>query len=67
MDRIEFYKKAVNKFITARNDSVLVYGGGNNDSSSLHFDIMATILIYIMKLFYKVKRFFGNIKKYLKR
>lgn len=31
MDRIEFYKKAVNKFITAKNDSVLVCGGGNND------------------------------------
>jgi len=31
MDRIEFYKKAVNKFITAKNDTVLVCGGGNND------------------------------------
>ena len=31
MDRAEFYKNVVNKFITAKTDTVLICGGGNND------------------------------------
>ena len=31
MYKIEFYKKVVNKLITAKNDSVLICDRGNND------------------------------------
>ena len=31
MDRAEFYKNVVNKFITAKTDTVLICGGGSND------------------------------------
>ena len=78
INKLSIFKKEVNtkKINTVRRtkigskiSSYIIEDGKSyieKNSSSFHFDILVTILIYIIKLFYKVKRFFGNIKRRLK-
>ena len=77
INKLSIFKKEINtnKINTVRqkkNDlkipSYIIEDGQSyreKNSISFYFDIFVTSLIYILKLFFKVKRFFGNIKRSL--
>lgn len=77
INKLSIFKKEINtnKINTARKEkkdlkipSYIIEDGQSyreKNSISFYFDIFVTSLIYILKLFFKVKRFFGNIKRSL--